>query len=479
MFNNKILLLTCSVEDESRSAEIQYNSHYPLGLAYIHSCLEKHGFEVKTLFLNDYAYDDCLKITAKEIEEFNPIIVGLQIISHNRVMSYRIVDYISKEHPRINIVAGGIHASIMYEQILIRFPFLVVIIGEGEDTMLDLACAMANQHAIDSIPGIAFVHNGKVVKTIQRELIADLDSLPFPKHAIFFNDKRTYASIMTSRGCPFNCSFCVLSSISRGKVRYRSARNVVDEIEYLAKTFPGLETIWIHDDTFFLRNDRAIEVCNEIVKRAIKLKFICSAKFKPISKELISALERAGFIHVLFGLESGSAKILKSCHKQVTPQEIIRAVELFRDSPIEITAFLIVGLYGEDSLTIKETARLVQKMQMIKYFIYDDIGILAVYPGTEVYSISKSAKKIEDDYWLTDKPVPFFTVEHDYEQLLALKEELLNHISIKRLPTFAGFKAQLSMLPYLLIKHPKLVLASFKKAIKRMLCHYISQGRNV
>lgn len=218
----------------------------------------------------------------------------------------------------------------------------------------------------------------------------------------------------------------------------------------MIQKFPEMEFLWIHDDSFFLDNQRVIEFCDEIVKRNIKLKFICSARVKPISKELIKALEKAGFVQVLFGLESGAAEILKSSHKSITKEDVVNAFKLFADSSIEVTSFLIVGLPGETIETVKETIEFIQTLQKIKYLYYEDIGVLFIYPGTEVYQIAQKAGQINDNYWLTDNCVPFYTSEHSITKLFEYKETILNHIALGRFDTFNGFVAQFKMIPYIL-----------------------------
>jgi len=212
--------------------------------------------------------------------------------------------------------------------------------------------------------------------------------------------------------------------------------------------FPQLSTIWIHDDNFLLSNRRAIEICNEIVNRGIKKKFICSARFKPFSVKLLKALETAGFVEILFGLESGSKKVLELCHKKIKQEDVVETISIFKNSTIKPICFLIVGLYGEDDSTIKETIHFVKKLQKIKYIYFDDIGIAMAYPGTELYEIAQKNDQIDDSYWLTDKPTPIFTAEHSQEKLLSYHTKIRNHISFKRMFTFSGFFIQLAMLPH-------------------------------
>lgn len=455
----KILLISSNFEEVSLiTASFRYklgvkiaeSSHYPLGLAYLHAYLEKN-FEVRTLFLNNRSYEDCFEETIKTIEEFRPDLVGFQIITANRISTYKLLKHIHANYPRIKQLIGGIHATLMYEQLVKKFPYVIALLGESEITFNELAFELNGPDPqLKKIDGIAFFENGMIVKTNPRKLIENLDDLPFPKHELFFDETRTAGCLMTARGCPFNCSFCCLDVLSQRRVRMRSVKNIIEEVEMMIKKFPRMKEIWIHDDTFFIDNRRVIEFCDEIIKRKIKISFTCSGRMKPLSQEMVNKLEQANFKKVLLGLESGDEGVLKKCHKMITQADAINAFKMFAKTKISLTAFLIVGLPGETLETIKETARFVQKLQKIKYIYYEDCAILTVYPGTEVYDLAKQAGAINDDFWLTDQPTPLFTIENSQEQLFKFKEILLNRIALPRFFTPAGFIAQFTMIPRLL-----------------------------
>lgn len=448
----KVQLISTSLEDKVR-APIRNISYYPLGMAYIHAYLEKQGHIVNTLFLNDYSYNDCYQTVIDKLQEFQPEVVGFNILTSNRVSTYYLIEYIHKHYQNTKIILGGIHTSAMYKQLIGKYPYVITVIGEGEATMAELLIKIQNNETIDNVLGIAFHRENEIVVTPSRPLINDLDQLPFPKHEIFFYPDVIAACILTTRGCPFRCSFCALDLISRGNVRYRSIKSVIEELEYIKKVNPKIKRIWIHDDTFFLRNERVIEFCNEVVKQNWDFEFICSARFKPISEKIVFALEQAGFITVLFGLESGSPSVLERAGKHITQQDALYAVGLFKDSPIEVGVFLIVGLSGENDTTIKETIDLVIKLQKIKYLLYnDEINICFVYPATQLYDMAKRAGQLSDEYWLTNKPIPFYTAEHNEGQLFKYKEQLLDHIALNRMFTFRGFRNQAKMIPYI-IRH--------------------------
>jgi len=406
--SSKILMITPSFEDEHRAAGIMSDSHYPLGLAYLEAYLRQRGHQVKILFLNDFPYVNCALISAHHIETMKPDYVFIQMLTQNRVMGYKLIEYLNLTYPDIRIVIGGVHASVMGEQILAKYPFIMVVRGEGE---------LVSERILNGHwqPGTI----------MEGEAFENLDELPFPNHRLFWNSARSTACLLTSRGCSFRCSFCVLDSISRRKVRFRSPKNVVDEIESLYVGIPSLRRIWIHDDNFLLDNQRAIEICREIRRRNIKLIFICSARVKPLSEELVRELEMTGFSHILFGLESGSSEILKSCHKGITREDVLHSITLFKNSPITTTYFLIAGLPGENDRTVDETIDFVQHMQTIKPVYYEDIGMLMVYPGTEVYRIAVEKGMLNDSYWMNDGPTPYYTAEHPIEEMYRLKNRLL------------------------------------------------------
>lgn len=444
----EISLLTAS-KDWPTGIKTTDASHYPLGIAYLHSYLEACGHQVESLFLNNYNYQVCFDIVVETIKKFSPEIIGFQILTTNRVSAYKLIEHIHENYPKIKLLIGGVHATIMHQQLLEKYPYLIAVLGEGEITFTELTNKLFDQNCnLTKIDGIAFNLNGSVIKTNPRKLIENLDELPRAKHEIFFNNKRSFGCIMTARGCPFNCSFCCLDILSQRRVRMRSVENIIEEIEWMIARFPEMTEIWIHDDTFFINNQRVIKLCDEIIKRKINIKFTCSGRMKPLNEEVIKKLEQANFKKVLLGLESGDESILKSCHKAITQQDVINAFRLFAGSKIRLTAFLIVGLPGETLETIKETAKFVKKLQKIKYTYYGDCSILTIYPGTEIYEIAKAGGIINDDYWLTNKPTPLFTLENSQEQLLRFKEILLNYISVERFLTPAGFIRQLDMIPY-------------------------------
>ena len=137
----KILLVTTSFEDCHRSNRVQENSHYPLGIAYLHSYLEKFGHQIETLFLNDYQYSDCHDRVVESLNRFQPDFVGFNLLTPNRTTTFRMIEFLH-ENSSCQILVGGIHATVMHEQILLKYPYIIAVVGEGEETTRELIEAL-------------------------------------------------------------------------------------------------------------------------------------------------------------------------------------------------------------------------------------------------------------------------------------------------------------------------------------------------
>lgn len=440
--------LVTATKDNAKGSRASEESHYPIGLAYVFSYLESRGHEVELLNLNSYSSDACLEKVQEALHRFGPDVVGFQVLTANRTSTFRLFECAHQECPKALLVCGGIHTTIMYDQILTRYPFVVAVLGEGEITFAELVEAAASPELdLSRIAGLAYHSNGKVVTTAPRNLVANLDELPFPKHELFFANERTCGCLLTSRGCPFACSFCCLDHMSKRRVRFRSVENIVAEIEHMVASFPKMTRLWIHDDTFFVDNERVIRFCDEIVKRGIKLDFVCSGRAKPLSARLVSKLVEAGFSMVMLGLESGDNSVLKSCRKGITQKDMLAAFRLFAGTPIELKVFLIVGLPGETLATVQETIRFVKRLQKIKYTHFEGAAILTVYPGTEVYTIVRSKGLIDDAFWLSDGATPVFTVEHGLDTLFMFQGLINESLCLGKAFSLRGLIAQYDTLP--------------------------------
>lgn len=347
---NKVLLISTAFEEKFKLTSISDSENsYSLGLAYLHSVIENAGYDIRTRNYNTFDYNLSFEDIKSNLINFNPEYLLMQLFTMNRVSSYKIFELARKLNKNVKIIIGGVHSTIMYVQLLKEFEIDYVVLGEGEETIVELLNTLDQGKDISSVKGIAYKANEVIVKNQDRELNTKLDLLPFPKHELFVSSKRKMACILTSRGCPFKCSFCCVHSISRQVYRTRSVDSVVEEIKHIKKKFENIEVIQIADDTFTLDQKRVIELCKEIIKNNINVKFTCSARIKPANLEMFEAMEEAGFTDIGFGLETGSKKLLKSIHKNITPEDVKETFKTLKKiKGITPNLYLMIGFPGEN-----------------------------------------------------------------------------------------------------------------------------------
>lgn len=408
----------------------------PLGLLYLAGMLEKEGLEVNMVDAFDVPFDKIEEIIIKE----KPGIVGVSCFTDSRLAALKVVDLVKKVNPKIYTVMGGSHASSFPEQILRHYPNVDFIVrGEAEYTLVDLVKALEGKKALNTIDGLALRHEGKIVLTPERKKIQNLDEIPFPAHHLVDQSKyipsgadpngwkassKRYTTMMTSRGCPYLCTYCSTTVYWGQNFRGRSPMNVVDELEEIHNVY-GIEVIGFFDDIFTARMDRITEICKEIVKRNIKIQFSCGTRVNFIKPEMLEWMKRAGCQSIFFGVESCSQKILNNIKKFAKVEQVINAFKSCDEFGIHPSMALMVGNPGEDKETIKET---IEVMKRVKPYGMN-IGILSIFPDTEIYELAKSQNFISDDHWLTDKASPLYTVENSLSTLrnYRLKIELNYH----------------------------------------------------
>ena len=207
-----------------------------------------------------------------------------------------------------------------------------------------------------------------------------------------------------------------------------------------------------------------------VVKKKLFLEFSCSTRVKPISKEMFWWMQKAGFKHILFGLETGSEDLLKSIHKNITQKDVIKLFNMLKDFNFIITTFLMCGFPGENDETVSQTINLVQKIQKIHYIYIAGVGKLWVYPGTEVYEKMKNAGYINDDFWLSEESSPYYTVEYSLEKLVEFEERIMDNVSLEKILTFRGFKNHFMKMPMqilgFLARNPRRIAGIVRYMIK-------------
>ena len=369
----------------------------PLGLAYLSAVLKQNGHEVRII---DMQTDSTNPIDL--VHDFD--VLG---ITSTTPLINRALDILGKAkltNPDILTVIGGAHASALPSEVSMEPPVDVVVYGEGEQTMKEIC----NKSELNSIKGIAF--RSRI--NPPRELIRDLDELPFPDMSQFDLSKyshplrrSTSIPILTSRGCPYACVFCN-KRIFGQHFRTRSPNNVVDEIEERVNTINVTE-FHIIDDQFIQDRERTIEICKEIVRRKMDIQWCCpnGVRADSIDANLVRHMKKAGCYSLSFGVESGCPRILREINKQTTLKKIEDAVRVCKQQGIETVAFFVIGFPSETEKDIKMTIEFAKRIRPD----FVDFHLMIPLPATEVYDYYKSNNLLLESDWskftFHDKPV--------------------------------------------------------------------------
>ncbi|MDA8121359.1 MAG: radical SAM protein [Deltaproteobacteria bacterium] len=410
-------------------------SNPPLGLLYIAGTLLKHGIDVRIV-------DGCREgrdSIRKAIEAFHPEMVGITCLTPGRKKALDVALMAKEFDSKTYVVMGGAHATIMHKQLLANYPSIdCIVIGEGEQTCLELAQGINP----NEISGIAYRDgSGKIITNPPRKYVEDLDVLPFPAwHLIDLHkyparndghlkvvngvrlDREPRISVIFSRGCKGRCTFCSTWWIWRGW-RRRSPKNMVDEIELLYEKH-GIRHFCFADDAMTVDKKAAIELCDEIIHRNLKIAFHCTTRSDCVDEHLLGRLKSAGCYCITYGIETASPMLLDKMNKENDIESATRAIEQTKKAGILATALLIVGSVGETDETVGET------IAFIKNTRPNGIGIagsLWILPGTKLYQDCRRVGFIDDDFWLSDEPYKVYTLEHDFKRLRNYARRIMWH----------------------------------------------------
>ncbi len=369
----------------------------PLGLAYMAAVLEKNQYEVKVMDCPICEIDhDQLK---RELTSFDPEIVGIGSMTPTIDSALKSARVAKEACPDATVIMGGPHATFMGNQILSEEPAVdIVVRGEGEETLLEIAEKSPNPQSLDEVKGVVFRKDGEIVQTPARPFIQDLDALPRPAYHLIPIDKyrilgRKLLPIMSSRGCPFQCSFCVASQMFGAKFRGRSPKSVLDELEWLRDEY-GAEGVTFQDDTLTFDRKRILDICDGIIDRKIELPWGCGTRADVVNREILAKMRNAHCNEVCFGVESGCQRIRDALKKKVTTDQCENAIKWAKEAGIFVTVSVILGYPGETIETLQETLDFVRKVEP------DDVYLnhATPYPGTELRTLVESNgwKMVED-----------------------------------------------------------------------------------
>ena len=372
----------------------------PLGIAYMAGVLQENNIDVE--ILDASAEDMDFKDVEKELLKRKPDLVALTALTPTIGRALETAQVVKETLPDSIVVMGGYHPTFNFIETLEDENVDIVIRGEGEYIMLNLVQALENQSSLHDVKGIVFEdkNSKEIVVNPEAPLIQDLDELPFPalnllpmkKYRLLDMDTHM-TTMITTRGCPMQCSFCSSAAMHGKKVRERSVENIVDEIEYL-KTNYDIDTIAFMDDTFTLKKRKVMAICDEILKRNIEIMWGCTSRVDTLDEKLLKKMKEAGCITIFIGVESADQQQLDNMCKNTTIAKIENAFKIAHKLKIRTIASVALGMPGDTKEIMNKTVKFVHKLKP-NYAIY---SLATPYPGTRFYkeAFEKNLIKIKD-----------------------------------------------------------------------------------
>lgn len=372
----------------------------PLGIAYMAGVLQENNIDVE--ILDASAEDMDFKDVEKELLKRKPDLVALTALTPTIGRALETAQVVKETLPDSIVVMGGYHPTFNFIETLEDENVDIVIRGEGEYIMLNLVQALENQSSLHDVKGIVFEdkNSKEIVVNPEAPLIQDLDELPFPalnllpmkKYRLLDMDTHM-TTMITTRGCPMQCSFCSSAAMHGKKIRERSVENIVDEIEYL-KTNYDIDTIAFMDDTFTLKKRKVMAICDEILKRNIEIMWGCTSRVDTLDEKLLKKMKEAGCITIFIGVESADQQQLDNMCKSTTIAKIENAFKIAHKLKIRTIASVALGMPGDTKEIMNKTVKFVHKLKP-NYAIY---SLATPYPGTRFYkeAFEKNLIKIKD-----------------------------------------------------------------------------------
>lgn len=400
MKSKKVLLVNLPFEKiyDKTSMKGVAPSTPPLSLACLAGSLLEDNHQVKIFDFNLYekgndAFIECLK-------DFKPDFVGITFVTPLIKTADEVSKIIKKFNKNIVVIGGGAHCSSFPESSLKETSLDIAVIGEGDFTIRDII----NNKNLKSIKGIGYKKKDKIFINPKRELIKNLDGLPFPAHQLYdFTKyyvpsaialKNPVAWLETSRGCIYGCIYCNKSCFGK-TFRAKSPERVVKEFMMIKKL--GFNEIHLTDDGFTTNIERAKKICDLLIEKKVNIHWstITGIRVDRVDLELLKKMKAAGCYRVYFGIESGNQKILDRIKKGITLEQIKKAVKWAKEAKIEVAGYFMIGLPGETEETMQQTIDFAKSLDLD----LAKISITIPLPATELFNELDKEKLIKTYDW--------------------------------------------------------------------------------
>ena len=447
--------------------------YFPIGLGYLAACLRDRGHDVriysadasKQIQALDYSkMHDRYKIFIRHVNDpansiwhdvaavlksFKPDVVGITAMTPKIASVLRTATVCKEYDGRLPVVIGGPHATIKPDEILKYKDVDFVVRGEAERAIVVLVDLLAKNDAgsLPGVSGLSYRKNGRISHNDQRDYIEDLDSLPLPARELLVHSEyycpEDLSIIMTSRGCPFACTYCYKGMFAR-RVRYRAIGSVMEEIKYVSRRY-GAKQLAFKDDSFTVNKRRIVELCDNLIAEAIKVNWECTTRVDVVSEHLLEKMMAAGCNTVKVGIESGSPRVLKMIKKRIDHEKVRAAAEMFNKYGLFWSSYFMMGLPDETEEDILSTVRFMKEVNPD----YASISVYEPYPGTEMFETGVELGLVKpqmnwpeyfdrppDEYYLKDPRKRTNTISHERFEAICeavLKEFDSHNKSLKRI----------------------------------------------
>lgn len=400
----------------------------PLGLLYIASYLKANSAHTVTVIDSEIERLDYHALKLR-LEGLKPDLVGIQVLTFTLIDALKTAAIVKELSKDIPVVFGGPHVTIFPAESLAHKDVDYIVRSEGEISFKELLDNMKDSSRLSSVRGIGFKRGSAMTVTEEPSFIRDLDSLPMPdrrltpyqKYYSLLSKNFPITTMMTSRGCPYNCIFCE----RMGKTfRAKSPEKIIAEIEDCLSL--GIKEIFFHDDTFTVDKKRVFRICEMISERGLKFDWDARVRVDTVNAELLKAMKKAGCRRISFGVESGSSKVLKKLRKGITLGQVTAAFEYAQKSRIQTLADFMIGSPGETEDDVSKTMDLAKKLHPD----YVQFSITTPYPGTDLYRDAISSGMVKSDVWKefavdpkSDFKPPLWTEYFSREELLKMSDK--------------------------------------------------------
>ena len=376
--------------DADGSLAFNYDAlQIPWGVMSLEAVMRRAGHDVTIWNL----YDKPWVVVNDLIKKFECDVYGISCFTLNRRGSISVAECIREHHLNAHITMGGPHASFLSEEMMSHCSALdSVVVGEGENTMLELLERLSAKEPIVGVSGLLSRQGDKLAFGGVRPRIKDLDSIP----SIF--DHGFGGILITSRGCPGECTYCGAPALWERRVTMQSAERVLEELDIIINKH-GIKRFGMKDDTFTMKRSRTIAICKGIVERGLKCLWTCDTRVASIDDECLEWMRRAGCWMISFGVESGSPEVLKGIKKRTTPEMIEKATKAAKKFGFFIRYYLMIGNRGESPKTIQDTMELVERTRPSAMLF----SRLSVFPGTADFKKLREEGHLTSEDYFTDK----------------------------------------------------------------------------